>query len=134
MSATKRQPAIRLTQGHNPPELSHPPSLGSKAHLLLSLLRLIVLNPWTLEPSDPRTLGPFLFFFFLFFLFSTRSDHEQFLAELDGLAAGDDHALNGAAGFGFDLVEGLHGLDQADRGLGRDCGADAGEGRAVGVG
>src|SRR5882724_8718581 len=42
-------------------------------------------------------------------------DLEQLLAELDALAALDQHFEHGAGKFGLDLVHQLHGLDDAQR-------------------
>src|SRR5574343_1219792 len=43
------------------------------------------------------------------------ADHEQRFAEFDRLAVIDEDSLDDARGVGFDFVEQLHGLDDAQR-------------------
>src|SRR6185369_6098149 len=54
-------------------------------------------------------------------------DHEQWLAEFDGVAVLDQHTDAPARELGFDLVHHLHGFDDAERVAGLHFAADLDE-------
>src|SRR5688500_2806923 len=62
---------------------------------------------------------------------SASADHEQRFVELDRLAALDHDLEHGAGDVGFDRIEHLHRLDDAEGVAGLDRLADADEGRLV---
>src|SRR5688500_16803120 len=62
---------------------------------------------------------------------ATSADHEQGFVELDRLPAFDKHLEHGAGDVGFDRVEHLHRLDDAEGLAGLDRLADADERRLV---
>src|SRR5437868_4203291 len=59
------------------------------------------------------------------------ADHEQRFVELDRLTGARDHGEHGAADIGLDLVEHLHGLDDAEDVAGLDGLPDLHEWRCI---